>query len=170
MMHWAALGTNWGDVSKRKLEHVTVGRILRLFAPYKMQVGIVLVCILISAALGVVPAYLTAKIIDIGIVHHNVALLLWLTGLALTVTIISGLIGVLQSYLNNLIGQRVMADMREQLYRHLIDLSLRFFGKTKLGDLMSRFNNDIGGIQNTVTSTYISIISNVLTLFVGIVS
>ncbi len=166
MMRWAAFGTNFDDVKKRKLEHVTVGRILRLFAPYKVQVGVVLLCILVGAALGVVPAYLTAQIIDRGIVHHNVALLLWLTGLALAVTVVNGLIGVLQSYFNNLIGQRVMADMREQLYRHLIDLSLRFFGKTKLGDLMSRFNNDIGGIQNTVTSTYISIISNVLTIIV----
>lgn len=165
-MAWHMMGPDWGDEQRRKREHVSFGRVVRLFAPYKALVVGVMLCILVGAGLGVIPAYLTAQIIDKGIGGHNVPLLAQLTGLTVAVVLIAGFIGVLQSYLNNLIGQRVMADMRQDLYRHLLDLSLRYFGQTKLGDLMSRFNNDIGGIQNVVTNTFVSIVSNIITLIV----
>lgn len=168
-MGWhGAFGPDYGDVRRGKREHVTFGRVLALFGPYKLLVGGVLLCILIGAGLGVVPAYLTAQIIDRAIGGHDAHLLVVLTVATVLVVIVAGLIGVLQSYLNNVIGQHVMADMREKLYRHLMTLSLRFFGRTKLGDLMSRFNNDIGGIQNTVTNTFVSIVSNVITLIVTV--
>ncbi len=168
-MAWhGGLGPDWGEVRKGKREHVTFGRVLALFKPYAWLVVGVLICILLTAGLGVVPAYLTAQIIDVALVHRNANLLFFLTAATVAVVLVSGLIGVLQSYLNNLIGQHVMADMREKLYRHLMRLSLRYFGRTKLGDLMSRFNNDIGGIQNTVTNTFVSIVSNVITLVVTV--
>ncbi len=159
-------GHDYGDSKTRKRDHVTVRRVMGLFAPHKAVVGIVLLCIIATAALGVVPAYLTGLIIDKGIGGHDAALIWKLTALTIGAVVASGLIGVLQSYLNNIVGQRVMADLREQLYRHLLDLSLRFFGHTKLGDLMSRFNNDIGGIQNAVTNTFVSIVSSAITLIV----
>lgn len=165
-MAWHMMGPDWGDVKHRQREHVSFGRIIRLFSPYRVLVAGVMLCILLGAGLGVVPAYLTAEIIDKGIGGHNIPLLGQLTALTVAVVLIAGLIGVLQSYLNNLIGQRVMADMRQDLYRHLLDLSLRYFGQTKLGDLMSRFNNDIGGIQSVVTNTFVNIVSNIITLIV----
>ena len=168
-MGWHGMSPDWGEVQRGKREHVTVGRILALFAPYKVFVVGVLGCILVGAALGVVPAYLTAQIIDRAIGGHNAHLLVVLSIATVVVVLAAGLVGVLQSYLNNIIGQRVMADMREKLYRHLMDLSLRFFGRNKLGDLMSRFNNDIGGIQNVVTNTFVSIVSNVVTIVVTLV-
>ncbi|MBA3823536.1 MAG: ABC transporter ATP-binding protein [Ktedonobacterales bacterium] len=163
------MSPDWGEVQKGKREHVTVGRVLTLFAPYKLYVVGVLICILIGAALGVIPAYLTAQIIDRAIGGHDAHLLVTLSIATVVLVLVAGLVGVLQSYLNNVIGQRVMADMREKLYRHLMDLSLRFFGRNKLGDLMSRFNNDIGGIQNVVTNTFVSIVSNVVTIIVTLV-
>jgi ATP-binding cassette, subfamily B, bacterial len=169
MMMWRGIGRDWGEISHKKLEHVTFGRVAALFKPYQLLVIGVFICILISAGLGVIPAFLTAQIIDRAIGGHNVSLLITLIALTLAVVLINGMIGVLQSYLNNIIGQHVMSDMRERLYRHLLDLSLRFFGRTKLGDLMSRFNNDIGGIQNTVTNTFVSIVSSALTLVVTLI-
>lgn len=165
-MGWHGFSHDWGEASQRKREHVSVRRVVALFSPYKLMVSGVLLCIVIGAALGVVPAALTQQLIDRGIGGHDTRLLVTLSILTIVISLVSGLIGVLQSYLNNRIGQRVMSDMREQLYRHLLDLSLRFFGKTKLGDLMSRFNNDIGGIQNVVTNTFVSIISSSITLLV----
>lgn len=166
MMGMHMFGPDWGEASRKKREHVSASRILGLFGPYRLLVSIVLISIAVGAALGIVPAYLTAQIIDRGIGHGDVRLLIWLTVLTLLTVFASILVSVLQGWMNNLIGQRIMADLREKLYRHLLDLSLRFFGKTKLGDLMSRFNNDIGGIQNIVTNTFVSIVSSAITLVV----
>jgi ATP-binding cassette, subfamily B, bacterial len=169
MIMWRGVGRDWGDTPNKKLEHVTFGRVVALFRPYSLLVTGVFICILASAGLGVIPAFLTAQIIDRAIGMHNISLLIKLSILAVAVVLLNGLIGVLQSYLNNIVGQHVMADMRERLYQHLLDLSLQFFGQSKLGDLMSRFNNDIGGIQSTVTNTFVSIISSVLTLVVTLI-
>jgi ATP-binding cassette subfamily B protein len=75
--------------------------------------------------------------------------------------IISGLIGVGQSYLNNVIGQSVMHDLRTALYEHLQRMPLRFFTETKTGEIQSRLANDVGGIQSVVTDTAASVTSNV---------
>ena len=74
--------------------------------------------------------------------------------------IISGLIGVGQSYLNNIIGQSVMHDLRTALYTHLQSMPLRFFTETKTGEIQSRLANDVGGIQSVVTDTAASVTSN----------
>ncbi len=168
--HGVGFGADLGDAMKgKKREHVSLGRVLTLFQPYKWKVLLTFLCIVAGALLGIVPPYLTARIIDTAIGGKNLRSLVVLTILTLAAVLISGFIGVLQSYLNNIIGQRVMADMREQLYRHLMTLSLRYFGKTKLGDLLSRFNNDIGGIQNVVTSTFVNIVSSIITIAVTLV-
>jgi len=77
--------------------------------------------------------------------------------------IITGLIGVGQTYLNNLIGQRVMRDLRNNLYDHLQAMSLRFFSDTRTGEIQSRLSNDVGGVQNVITNTATSVVSNVTT-------
>ncbi len=74
--------------------------------------------------------------------------------------IITGLIGVGQSYLNNVIGQNVMQDLRGALYGHLQSLPLRFFTETRTGEIQSRLANDVGGVQTVVTDTASSITSN----------
>ena len=123
-----------------------------------------LLCTIVNASLSVVPTFLISQIIDQGIIGHHVTRLFVLSGLTLALVIVNGLIGVLRTYLSTLIGQRVMADMRAHLYEHVLALSLRFFSKAKLGDLMSRFNNNIGGVQNTITNTFSTSISNFLTV------
>ena len=67
--------------------------------------------------------------------------------------IVAGLIGIGQTYLNNVIGQHVMQDLRNALYEHLHRLPLRFFTETKTGEIQSRLANDVGGIQDVVTDT-----------------
>src|SRR6266576_178034 len=74
--------------------------------------------------------------------------------------ILTGLIGIGQSYLNNSIGQRVMQDLRAALYSHLQRMPLRFFTETKTGEIQSRLANDVGGVQGVVTDTAASVASN----------
>src|SRR5882757_7447706 len=75
-----------------------------------------------------------------------------------------------QTWLSNLVGQRVMHDLRSAVYRHLQRLSLAFFTRTRTGEVQSRIANDIGGVQNVVTSTATSIVSNATTVLATIVA
>src|SRR4029077_19282961 len=81
-------------------------------------------------------------------------------GLMIILPIITGLIGVGQSYLNNIIGQNVMQDLRGALYAHLQSMPLRFFTETRTGEIQSRLANDVGGVQSVVTDTASSVTAN----------
>src|SRR4029077_10079609 len=81
-------------------------------------------------------------------------------GLMIVIPIITGLIGVGQAYLTNVVGQNVMQDLRNALYAHLQQMPLRFFTETKTGEIQSRLANDVGGIQGVVTDTASSLTSN----------
>ncbi len=97
----------------------------------------------------------------------------WLNKLVLgliAIAIATGAIGVLSTYLSNVVGQRVMHDLRSAVYRHLQRLSLAFFTRTRTGEIQSRIANDIGGIQNVVTSTATSIVSNVATVGAAVIA
>ena len=138
----------------------TVRRVARFFTPYKSRVAISIVAILITAALGLVNPLLLKLIIDDAIANDDLQKLYLYVGLMIILPIISGLIGVGQTWLNTVIGQRVMSDLREQLYGHLQQMPLRFFTETRTGEIQSRLSNDVGGIQRVVTDTATSIVSN----------
>ena len=80
------------------------------------------------------------------------------------------MLGVGQTWLSNVVGQRVMHDLRAPVYRHLQRLSLAFFTRTRTGEVQSRIANDIGGVQNVVTTTATSIVSNVTTVLASVVA
>ena len=103
---------------------------------------------------------LIRHIIDQVLPAKDVAQLSWAAIAMVVLAIGSGLIGVLQSYLNSTVSQRIMFDLRNEMYRHLQGLSLRFFSSTRTGDIMSRLTNDVAGIQNVVTSSLLAIISD----------
>src|SRR5262249_54644802 len=87
-----------------------------------------------------------------------------LVGGMVAIPIITGVIGVAQTWLSNSVGQRVMHDLRTAVYEHLQRLSLAFFTRTRTGEVQSRIANDIGGVENVVTTTATSIVSNVTTV------
>ena len=84
--------------------------------------------------------------------------------------VVTGAIGVFQTLLSNQVGQAVMHDLRTAVYRHLQRLSLAFFTRTRTGEVQSRIANDIGGIDNVVTSTATSVLSNVTTVIATVVA
>jgi ATP-binding cassette subfamily B protein len=94
----------------------------------------------------------------------RLGLLYALVGAMIAIPLVSGAIGVGQTYLANRMGQRVMEDLRATLYTHLQRMSLRFFTATRTGEIQSRIANDIGGVQNVVTTTATSITQNVTTV------
>ena len=145
----------------RKADARTLRRVAQSFRPYRTQVGIVLIAILVVSLLGIVNPYMLKYSISIGFAQQNFRLLTIFVSVMVVTPIISSLIGVGQTYLNTVIGQRVMRDLRNRLYAHLQNMPLKFFTDTRTGEIQSRLSNDIGGVQNVVTQTATSVVSNV---------
>ncbi|CAN5350785.1 ABC transporter ATP-binding protein [soil metagenome] len=141
----------------------TLRRVAVFFKPYWRQIAVAFVAILVIASLGLINPYLLKLIIDDAIPSGDLTLLNIFVGLMIVVPIVSGLIGVGQSYLNNLVGQHVMRDLRNALYAHLQHMPLRFFTATRTGEIQSRLSNDVGGVQQVVTNTASGIVSNIAT-------
>ena len=139
----------------------TARRIGAFVRPYRLQIVVVLVAIIATSLIGLVNPYLLKLLIDNVIVGGQYDKLNLYVGLMIVLPIITGLIGVGQSYLNNLIGQHVMQDLRNALYAHLQRMPLRFFTATRTGEIQSRLSNDVGGVQAVVTDTAASITANV---------
>jgi ATP-binding cassette, subfamily B, bacterial len=138
-------------------------RIGGLFAPYKLRLGGVLALIVLSAGLGVIPAFLLKRALE-AIGQNDTAALSYAAGGMIAIAIVTGVLGVIQTLLSNQVGQRVMHDLRAAVFRHLQRLSLAFFTGTRTGEVQSRISNDIGGVQSVVTNTATSIASNVTTV------
>jgi ATP-binding cassette, subfamily B, bacterial len=145
-------------------------RIARLFAPYRLRLATVLGLIALSAGVSMISPFLLRDVLDEAIPQRDTELLTWLVAGMVGISIATGALGVAQTWLSNLVGQRVMHDLRAAVYRHLQRLSLAFFTRTRTGEVQSRIANDIGGVQNVVTSTATSIVSNVTTVLATIVA
>jgi ATP-binding cassette, subfamily B, bacterial len=145
-------------------------RVVRLFRPYRLRLGLVLSLILVAAGLGAVSPFLLRAVLDEALPERDTALLNVLVGGMIAIAVITGVLGVVQTLLSNQVGQRVMHDLRSAVYRHLQRLSLAFFTRTRTGEVQSRIANDIGGVQNVVTSTATSIVSNVTTVLATVVA
>ena len=136
------------------------------FRPYSPHVVGIMLLILVTAGLGVVNPYLTRNIFDDALFPQsgtpNMPLLWTLACVMAAVTIVSGALGIVQTWATNVVGQRVMRDLRDRLYTHLQSLSLGFFTGARTGEIQSRIANDVGGIQNVVTNTMSSVLSNIV--------
>src|SRR5579871_2533263 len=154
----------------RSTDRRTLRRVALAFAPYKFQVLLVLIAIILTTVLGLVNPFMIQFIFDDAIGKRNVTLLFILVGIMFIMPIVTGIIGVGQTYLNNTIGQRVMRDFRNNLYDHLQSMSLRFFTGTRTGEIQSRLSNDVGGVQSVVTDTATSVVSNISTALSTVVA
>lgn len=165
-MHREAIGQ---DAPPVKITRNLVRRVLGHFRPYRLQWVFILLCIAATSSLGVTPPLLVRAILDNAIPKHHAHLLYLLVGAMVAVAVVTNLIGVLQSYLNMRVGQGVMFDLRNHLFRHLQRQSLGFYTVTRAGEIVSRLNNDVAAVQGAATDTFISIVSNVFTLIATLI-
>jgi len=160
------------EEEKANMPKVTLPLLKRIFsylAPYWKQMAVVLICIIISSAFGLLPSVLTGKIIDEGLIGQNMRMLVILIITSLGVTLGANLIRVAESYLNTWIAQHITFDMRNKMYRHLQKMSQGFFTSNNQGDIITRMTSDISGVERVITSTFTSILSNVITLVVAMI-
>jgi ATP-binding cassette, subfamily B, bacterial len=170
-------GGFWGgsdpDLTRRAgSEGPTLRRIAGFFRPYRARLAFIAVLILITVGIGVINPILLGLAID-NIAPdgpHDLGLLFLQCGLMILLPIVTSALGVWQSYLSNVVGQRVMNDLRLALYRHLQWMPLRFFTETRTGEIQSRIANDVGGVQSVVTDTASSVLANVATVLTTVIA
>ncbi len=151
------------DLPMRKADAQTVRRVAKSFRPYLREVAVVLLAIILVSVLGIINPYMLKFSIQYGFGQQNFKLLSLFVAVMIVTPILSGLIGVGQTYLNTRVGQQVMRDLRNTLYSHLQFMPLRFFTDTRTGEIQSRISNDVGGVQDVITNTATSTVSNVTT-------
>ena len=153
-----------------KIEKGLVKRIFSYLKPYKWSLMLVILSILVSSALKMLPSIFTGKIIDEGLINRNVNALIFYILISLGVTLLGNLIGIGENYLNSFISQHITYDIRNQMYAHLEMMPQKFYTANNQGEIITRMTSDIDGVQNVISSTFTSILSNVLTLVIALVA
>ena len=145
-------------------------RILGYLAPYWSKFLLVFVTIILSSVLGLLPSIITGRIVDEALVGQNMKLLIQLLLAALVTLFASQLVGVVTTYLNAWISQHIIFDMKNQMYRHLQQMSHAFFTSERQGDIITRMNTDVSGVSSVISGTLSSILSNVATVVTTLVA
>ena len=147
---------------KPKVTWFLLKRVLAYAKPYLWLIFGTLLLILANTALSLLHPFILRDLIDRTIPTGNIQRLIWLGVILLLIPALTGLINVIQRRLNSRVGEGVIFDLRNALYRRLQRMSLRFFTNTRVGELMSRLNNDVVGAQNAISHTLVGIITNAI--------
>ena len=161
------------DEEKENMPKVTKELLLRILSylkPYWLQFLLVFVTILLSAVVGLLPSIITGRIVDEALIGSNMKLLIQLLLMAFITLTVSQVVGVLESYINAWISQRIIFDMKNQMYDHLQHMPHSFFTSEKQGDIITRMNSDINGVSTVISSTLSSVVSNIATVATTLVA
>jgi ATP-binding cassette subfamily B protein len=153
------LPTGWGQYKRLK----------PFLAPYASRLGVILAIGVLATLLGLAQSYIPKLLIDNALLPRDMRALAWVAGLMFGTTVLGFLLNILSSYQYVRVSASMLFDMRLALYRHLQTLSPRFYAKWRLGDLVSRLNNDVGEVQRVSADTLLSVLSNVV-FFIGSVA
>ena len=137
-------------------------RVLRYSYPYRWRIAGMLALILVNTGLTLLTPLILRTLIDRALPDKDLNLLVRLALGLLIIPALGGGLNVVQRRLNARIGEGVIYDLRVALYAHLQRMSLRFFTNTKVGELMSRLNNDVVGAQNAISNTIVAAITNLV--------
>ena len=152
---------------KRKVEWRRIGA---LFSPYWKHLTLALFCILITSSVGLIPGYLTSRMIDRAFPRGDLHELFLDVGLMLATAFFAMVFTVGQGYFNSIVGEGIMRDLRTRLVAHLQKMPLSFFTGTKTGEIMNRVSSDVDNVDGVVTGTLTSILQNALIILTTIVT
>ncbi|MBR7081632.1 MAG: GNAT family N-acetyltransferase [Oscillospiraceae bacterium] len=161
------------DEEKNNIPKVTKKLLLRILSylkPYTVQFIFVFITILLSAVVGLLPSIITGRIVDEALVGENLSLLIKLLLAAFGALAVSQIVGVVENYINAWISQRIIYDMKNQMYRHLLYMPHSFFTSEKQGDIITRMDTDISGVSSVISGTLSSIVSNIATVVTTLVA
>lgn len=156
--------------NRPKLTRALLVRILAYLKPYRLQFALVLAAILLSSVIGLYPSVITGRIVDEALVGKNLTLFIQLLLLAFVTLAASQIITVLQSYISSYISERIIFDMKNQMYAHLQQMPHSFYTNEKQGDILTRMENDISGVGSVITNTLASSASNAATVIATLIA
>ncbi|MFZ1411049.1 MAG: ABC transporter ATP-binding protein [Micropruina sp.] len=151
------------DVRQLDESPVQLGRVLGLFRPYRGKLSVLTLIIMTASVVGLAQPFLIKTVIDDALPSGNTSLLIWSVAGMLVVAVITGMLGVVQTWLATSVGQRVMHRLRTDVFAHIEAQALDFFKRTRSGEIQSRLINDIAGLQSVITTTATSVASNLTT-------
>ncbi|MGB4273210.1 MAG: ABC transporter ATP-binding protein [Propionicimonas sp.] len=153
------------DTDLQQLDEAPVGirRAAALFKGHFWATLLVSVIIAASALISLAQPFLLRAVIDDALPHGNTTLLVKLVVGMVVVAILTGILGVWQTWLATKVGQQVMHDLRTKVFSHVQSLSIDFFKRTRSGEIQDRITQDIAGLQSVITTTATSIASNLTT-------
>ncbi len=163
-------GRGGGESPPKKIDPATIKRVFATFAQYRMLLAGIVVLVLLSAALGILPPYLLRLLIDNGLLKENFpAIIRYSVGTGVA-QLGSTLCGLGYGYLSVLLGQRILRDLRQRLFKHLQGMPLSFFTQTRTGEIQSRLLNDVTNVQSVMSDTVAGILSNGATVLSSLVA
>jgi ATP-binding cassette subfamily B protein len=167
MMHGGGGGGRFGLSinSPDETPRVTWGlmkRVLKYARPYTWLILGMLFVTLVTSGLSLLNPLILRDLIDRTLPNKDLHRLGWLVAALLAIPLVNGGLNVLLRQLNARVGEGVVYDLRSALFSHLQRMSLGFFTHTKVGELMSRLNNDVVGAQNAISNTFVNIVTSLI--------
>src|ERR687892_1122310 len=150
---------SWGRTARR------IGMLVALTKPYRGRTWLSIGALLAAVLTALPPPYLAKVAIDRGIRQEDLQLLGWIVAAFLGAGILNWAASMAQTYYTGWVGERILADLRRQLFRHLQRLSLGFYERNRAGAVISRLTNDVEALDQLVTDGLTSLFQNSLTLF-----
>src|SRR3989441_6392036 len=164
-------GTHLSSIKKVEVEDWSwrrtrrrIAELARLTKPYKVRTASSVVSLLAATATALAPPFLAKYAVDDGIRKHDLGLLWWIVGAFVLAGLLNWAMSYVQTYLTGWVGERILADLRIALFRHLQRLSLGFYERNRAGVIISRLTNDVEAIDQLVTDGVTSLVQNSLTL------
>jgi len=136
-------------------------RVVALFKPHRADVIRTCLAVLVGVSLGIIPPFLVKVIIDQGIQRRDLGIIGWYSVLTVVAVLAGAGVTLLYGYWSVIMGQKIMCELRDNLFTHLQNMSLKFFTATRTGDIQTRLISDVGGIQNVVSNTLTDQLSNI---------
>src|ERR1700728_4790483 len=158
------------SVTKQKLKPGTIKRIAGYARPYRWKLTIYLIATALDAVITVVDPLLLRELIDNGIIARNEAIVIGVAVTVAGVTLLDALLGVINRYFSSRIGEGLIYDLRTQVFDHVQRQPLAVFTRAQTGSLVSRLDGDVVGAQQAIVGTLSSVLSNVLSLIVILVT
>ncbi len=161
---WRVIYSDQATSGQNQLDWKLLKRVFAYAKPYRVQIGLMFITIIISSVLSLAGPLILRDIIDNALPNRDLSRLTLLSFGLVFVPLANSAVLVYQRWLNSAIGEGLIYNLRTALFAHLQKMSLRFFTNTKTGELMSRLNNDVVGAQRAVNTTLVSIITNLISV------
>ena len=154
-------------ISRERL--VEYGRLLRYVRPYNRRMVLAAIALIIGTLLGLMLPLVVRSVVDVVFIERELAMLNRFAGLLVIIFVVQAIFSFINRYNLGYVGERVVTDLRRELYDHLMVLSLRFFADRRTGEIISRLTNDVATLQAAVTDNLINLLRQTLTLIGGVI-